>query len=82
MVQLHLWRFQSTAVWEESAKSFTRVRHNCYLKRETFHSELQVIGFEQKFCFRLLKSSLLCIPLLGNILVRGNSVCNLPISSE
>ena len=49
MVYLHLWCFQLTAVWEESAKSFTRVWHKWYLKREAFRSRFQVIGFEQKF---------------------------------
>ena len=27
MTHLHLWCFQSTVVWEESAKSFTRIWH-------------------------------------------------------
>ena len=31
-LHLHLWSFQLTAVWEESAKSFTRICHIWYLK--------------------------------------------------
>ena len=49
MAHLHLWCFQLTAVWEERAKSFTRVSHNRYRKREASRNRLQVIGFEQKF---------------------------------
>ena len=49
MTHLHLWCFQSTVVWEESAKSFTRVWHKWYLKRETFRCQFQLTGFEQKF---------------------------------
>ena len=49
MVHLHHWCFRLTTVWEKSAKSFTRVWHKLYLKRETFRSRFQVIEFEQKF---------------------------------
>ena len=49
MVHLHFWCFQSMVVWEESAKSSTRIWHKCYLKGETLRSRFQVIGFEQKF---------------------------------
>ena len=49
MVHLQLSCFQLTAVWEESAKSFTCVWHKWYPKRETFYSWFQVIEFEQKF---------------------------------
>ena len=49
MVHLQLWRFPLTVIWEESAKRFSRVWHSRYLKRETFRSQFQVIGSEQKF---------------------------------
>ena len=51
MVHLHLWCFKSTAIWEESDKSFTYVWRNWYLEKETFRSQFQVIGFKQKFTF-------------------------------
>ena len=62
MIHLHLWCFQSTVVWQESANSFTRLafRHKQYLKKESFRSRSQVIGITQ-VCFGLLKSSRFCL---------------------
>ena len=51
MIHLHLLCFQSMAVWEERAKSFTRVGNYFHLKEENFRSQFQVFGFEQKFAF-------------------------------
>ena len=48
-VHLELWCFQLTTVCEERAKNFTCVWHKWYLKRETFRSRFQLIGFEQMF---------------------------------
>ena len=50
--------FLSTVLWEERAKS---IMAQIYLKRQTFRSRFQVTGIKKKFCFGLLKSSLLCL---------------------
>ena len=47
MVGFHFCCFQSTAAWEESAKNFTSETTNIW--KETFHSRVQLIAFEQKY---------------------------------
>ena len=58
MVHLHLWCFQLTAVWEESALVLLAFGTNDILKRETFRNRFQVTGFEQKFALGSNKSLL------------------------
>ena len=58
MVHLHLWCFQLTAVWEESALVLLAFGTNDILKRETFRNRFQVTGFKQKFALGSNKSLL------------------------
>ena len=59
MVHLHLCCFQSTVVWEESAKSFTLAQMTSE-KRDLLLS-ISVNWIRKKVSFGLLKSSLLCL---------------------
>ena len=44
------------------------------MKRETFRNRFQVIGFEQKVCFGLLKSNLLCFKGFENSMQKNSGI--------